>query len=65
MHSRRGRWEEGVGEWLLEKKILEKIVLSQPQTHLKENLLEENQSAYRKYHSTETALSDVTSALFN
>ena len=47
-------------------KILEKIVLSQLQTHLKKNnVVEENQSAYRKYHSTETALSDVTSALFN
>ena len=47
-------------------KILEKIVLSQLQTHLKKNnLVEENQSAYRKYHSTETALLDVTSSLFD
>ena len=47
-------------------KIIEKIVLSQLQTNLEENnLLEKFQSAYRKYHSTETALSDVTSALFN
>ena len=36
------------------------------ETHLKENtLLEEKQSAYRKYHSTETALLDVTSSLFD
>ena len=51
------------GYW--RKKILEKIVLSQLQTHLKENLLEENQSAYRKYHSTEIDVLDDTSALFD
>ena len=46
--------------------ILEKIVLSQLQTHLKENdFLEENLSAYQKYHSNKTALLDVTSALFD
>ena len=46
--------------------FLSKIILSQLQTHLKENnFLEENQSAYRKYRSTETALLDVTSSLLD
>ena len=41
-------------------KIIEKVVLDQLQTHLKDNdLLEINQSAYRKNHSTETALLHV------
>ena len=41
-------------------KIIEKVVLDQLQTHLRDNdLLEINQSAYRKNHSTETALLHV------
>ena len=41
-------------------KILEKVVLTQLQKHLSENdLLEIRQSAYRKNHSTETALLSV------
>ena len=41
-------------------KILEKVVLLQLQTHLESNdLFESYQSAYRKFHSTETALLHV------
>ena len=44
----------------------EKIVLSQLQTQVEENgILEEFQYAYGKYHSSETALLDVTSALLD
>ena len=47
-------------------KIIEKIVLSQLQTQVEENgILEEFQYAYGKYHSSETALLDVTSALLD
>ena len=45
-------------------KILEKVVLTQPQKHLSENdLLETRQSAYRNNHSTETALLSVVDGL--
>ena len=45
-------------------KILEKVVLTQLQKHLSENdLLEIRQSAYRKNHSTETALLSVADGL--
>ena len=45
-------------------KILEKVVLTQLQKHLSENdLLEIRQSAYRKNHSTETALLCVVDGL--
>ena len=45
-------------------KILEKVVLTQLQKHLSENdLLEIRQSAYRKNHSTETALLSVVDGL--
>ena len=45
-------------------KILEKVVLTQLQKHLSENdLLEIRQSAYRKKHSTETALLSVVDGL--
>ena len=45
-------------------KVLEKIVLSQLQEHLKENhLLEVFQSAYRKDHSVETAVLSVLDGL--
>ena len=45
-------------------KILEKVVLKQLQKHLSENnLLETNQSAYRKDHSTETAVLSVFDGL--
>ena len=41
-------------------KILERVVLLQLQSHLCANsLLEIRQSAYRKYHSTETAVLSV------
>ena len=57
-------------EWLEEfsthviSKILEKVVLTQLQKHLSENdLLEIRQSAYRKNHSTETALLSVVDGL--
>ena len=47
-------------------KILEKVVLTQLQKHPSENdLLEINQSAYRKNHSTETAHSVVDGLLRN
>ena len=46
-------------------KILKKIILSQLQSKEENSLHKENQSAYRKYHSTETALLDVTSSLFD
>ena len=45
-------------------KILERVVLLQLQSHLCANsLLEIRQSAYRKYHSTETAVSNVPEGL--
>ena len=45
-------------------KILEKVVLNQLQQHLSQNsLLEDNQSAYRKGHSTETAVLSVMEGL--
>ena len=45
-------------------KILEKVVLTQLQKHLSENELHEiRQSAYRKNHSTETALLSVVDGL--
>ena len=45
-------------------KILEKVVLTQLQKHPSENdLLEIKQSAYRKNHSTETALLSVVGGL--
>ena len=45
-------------------KILEKVVLTQLQKHLSENDLHEiRQSAYRKNHSTETALLSVVDGL--
>jgi hypothetical protein len=45
-------------------KILEKVVLSQLQKHLCENnLVEVNQSAYRKGHSVETAVLNVMDGL--
>ena len=45
-------------------KILEKVVLRQLQKHLNENnLLEQHQSAYRKNHSTETAVLSVLDGL--
>ena len=45
-------------------KIVEKVVLTQLQKHLSENdLLEIRQSAYRKNHSTETALLSVVDGL--
>ena len=45
-------------------KILEKVVLKQLQKHLRENnLLEPHQSAYRKDHSTETAVLSVLDGL--
>ena len=47
-------------------KILERVVLIQCQTHLHENeLLEMNQSAYRKNHSTETAVLSVLDELLS
>lgn len=47
-------------------KILEKVVLGQLRSHLESNdLLEEHQSAYRRYHGTETALLDVTCDLLD
>ena len=46
-------------------KVLEKIVLRQFQKHLSDNsLLEMHQSAYRKDHSTETAVLSVLDCLF-
>ena len=45
-------------------KIIEKVVLTQLQKHLSEkDLLETRQSAYRKKHSTETALLSVVDGL--
>ena len=45
-------------------KVLEKIVLRQLQKHLSDNsLLEMHQSAYRKDHSTETAVLSVLDCL--
>ena len=45
-------------------KILERVVLHQLQSHLCANsLLEIRQSAYRKYHSTETAVVSVLEGL--
>ena len=45
-------------------KILERVVLLQLQSHLcTNNLLEIQQSAYRKYHSTETAVFSVLEGL--
>ena len=45
-------------------KLLEKVILTQLQKHLSENdLLEIKQSAYRKNHSTETALLSVVDGL--
>ena len=45
-------------------KILEKVVLKQLQKHLRDNnFLEPNQSAYRKGHSTETAVLSVLDGL--
>ena len=45
-------------------KVLEKIVLRQLQKHLSDNsLLEMHQSAYRKDHSTETAVLSVLNCL--
>ena len=45
-------------------KILKKVVLLQLQSHLSaDNLLEIRQSAYRKYHSTETAVLIVRAGL--
>ena len=45
-------------------KILERVVLAQLQSHLSENsLFEVKQSAYRNYHSTETALLHVLEGL--
>ena len=47
-------------------KILERVVLTQCQTHLNNNdLFEVNQSAYRKYHSTETAVLSVLEELLS
>ena len=47
-------------------KILEKVVLCQLKEHLtRHNLIEPFQSAYREYHSTETALLRITSDLLN
>ena len=45
-------------------KVLEKIVLGQPQKHLSDNFLfESHQSAYRKDRKTETVLRSVLSCL--
>ena len=47
-------------------KILEKVVLQQCQVYLSENnLFETNQSAYRKNHSTETAVLSVVEKLLS
>jgi hypothetical protein len=47
-------------------KILEKVVLSQLQRHLYDNnLVETNQSAYRKGHSVETAVLSVMDSLLS
>ena len=47
-------------------KILEKVVLKQCQSHLvNNNLIEINQSAYRKNHSTETAVLSVMEELLS
>ena len=47
-------------------KILEKVVLKQCQYHLRQNnLLETRQSAYRKNHSTETAVLSVMEELLS
>ena len=47
-------------------KVLEKVVLSQILQHVNSNkLLSDFQSAYRLYHSTETALLTVTNDLLS
>ena len=47
-------------------KILERVVLTQLKTHLESNsLLDIYQSAYKKNHSTETALLHVTNTLLS
>ena len=57
------KWLEEFSTHVISK-ILEKVVLTQLQKHLSENdLLEIRQSAYRKNHSTETALLSVVDGL--
>lgn len=47
-------------------KILEKVVNSRLEQHMDSNNLHEpNQSAYRKWHSTKTALIKVTTTYYN
>ena len=46
-------------------KILEKLVAQQMTNYLrKEKMLDEHQSAYKKYHSTTTALLDITDNIY-
>ena len=49
-----------VSDWSFISKILEKVVANRLQTHIKNNYLSNSlQSAYRKHHSTESALLKV------
>ena len=55
-----------ISNLLFLSKVLERVVFSQIEHHLNTyNLLPSHQSAYRKYHSTETLLARVVSDLIS